>query len=205
MPAGRLMERAGSASPPDGGRRHERREVRHAGRTHFGAEVFALLHGPLLTPAVTPADRKPDYTQSHVAAWEGDPFPDTSSRSARRARTGRGAPVRSGGGDRRAESLRERGDPGTAPVAPCPLGPPVQCRRPGRGGHPRPGERGRAEPAPPHAHRPRAARSLTDPYATSATTASSARSATASAAGSRVLALSRAVWYVSNGTGRPTR
>src|SRR5262249_13529557 len=134
-----------------------------------------------------------DYTHAHVDAREGDPVPEVS---AGVGRPRRGAPLRSGRGAGTQGSLREPGHPDPAAITPGALGLSVQRRLPGRGGRARPGERGRAEPAP--ALPPR----LLSAYATAPITASSARSARASAAGSRVPRRSRGVWYVSNGTGR---
>src|SRR6266850_3824058 len=128
-----------------------------------------------------------DYTHGHVDAWKGDPVPEVPAGAGRRARPGRGAPVRSGRGPGPQRPLRERGDSDPAPVTPGPLRLSVQRRRPGRGGRARPGERGRAEP--PLALPPR----LGAAYLTAAITASSARTASASAAGSRVLPRSRGV------------
>src|SRR5215475_8855455 len=90
-----------------------------------------------------------DYTHAHVDAREGDPVPEVSAGVGRRARRpGRGAPLRSGRGAGTQGPLREPGHPDPASITPGALGLSVQRRLPGRGGRARPGERGRAEPAP---------------------------------------------------------
>src|SRR5262245_114317 len=94
-----------------------------------------------------------DY-RAYGAISESHPISEAPGRRDPRAWIRRGAAVRSGRGGRGSESLRERGDSDTDPVAPGAFGLSVQCRRPGRDRHPRARKRRRARPAPSHAPRP---------------------------------------------------
>src|SRR5215470_268054 len=89
-----------------------------------------------------------DYTHAHVDARESDPVSEISEGPGRRARPGRGAPVRSGGGARPQRTLREPGHPDPLTVTPGSFGLSVQRGLSGRGRRARPGERSRAEPSP---------------------------------------------------------
>src|SRR5207249_10922053 len=85
-------------------------------------------------PAVDGAGRQVagiDYTHADVDAWEGDPVSEVPAGIGRRARPGRGAPLRSGGGARPQGPLRERGDPDPSSRTPGLFGLSVQRRRPG--------------------------------------------------------------------------
>src|SRR5439155_2141282 len=114
--------------------------------------------GPSLRPAPRPSP--PNYTLTDDPPWEGAPLSDAPARAARLAEPRRRAPLRSGGGGRREEPVRERGHPDAPAFAPRPLGAPVLGRRPGRSRHPGPRGRSAAEPVPPDSRQARAGLNL---------------------------------------------
>src|SRR5207245_7235189 len=128
----------------------------------------------------------PNYTLTDDPPREGDPLSDASARAARLAEPRGRAPLRSGGGGRREEPVRERGHPDAPALAPRPLGAPVLGRRPGRGRHPGPRGRSAAEPAPPDPHQAWPGPPLAARHPTPAITAPTARPPRATARGSSV-------------------
>src|SRR5438094_10235395 len=123
---------------------------------HFRVRLAARWPSPRPSPRSSP----PNYTLTDDPPWEGAPLSDAPARAARLAEPRRRAPLRSGGGGRREEPVRERGHPDAPAFAPRPLGAPVLGRRPGRSRHPGPRRRSAAEPVPPDSRQARAGLNL---------------------------------------------
>src|SRR3989449_360251 len=126
---------------------------RHLASGWFGVQGQIVRHfrvrlaGRWPSPRPSPRSSLPNYTLTDDPPREGDPLSDASARAARLAEPRGRAPLRSGGGGRREEPVRERGHPHAPARAPRPLGAPVLGRRPRRGRHPGPRGPRAAEPA----------------------------------------------------------